>query len=618
LKHDPSSRSPSFGVAIWGLSAVCGALAGLGDATISAAAGRTLVGFPQLTLFAVSLGVLACVLVTAPLVLAVVATGRPRADGARLGAVGGLVVLLPVIAFLGRWFYQRLPLSGFDVALAALAAGCVLAAWFTLVRMAGRLPEVHARGILRLGFRCVPLVALAAPVLVRVAPALFPTGATARASAGENLLLLTIDTLRADALGTLGDPRARTPHLDRLARASVTFRDCIAPAPWTLPTLGSIHTGTYPAEHGLSGPDGLDPGVPTLAEACESSDRRTGAFVSNPWLATRSLARGFDTYDVAEKLESIDPLLGTFVYGYLHKLVLRVRRQDDAYRISRLGVEWIARGRGPWFLWLHYFDPHLPNRPPRPLDRLFGPPPGRDALQLPAVDDEIRSGRHELSPATRADLRNLYDAEVTYTDGAIGRVLRHLGAAGIDGETAIVFSSDHGEEFWDHGGYEHGHQMFDELVRVPLIVRAAGMRSARIVDTLVRTIDMPPTALAAAGIDAGAFDSGDLLADTDDRRSAYGEATLYGEEQKFLRSDDWKIVARRGDEPSVSVFDLRSDPSERFDLVPGGGAPADSLQRELDAWIERVGSTDDDTRGALDQLDPATRDQLKAVGYLGG
>jgi arylsulfatase A-like enzyme len=191
-----------------------------------------------------------------------------------------------------------------------------------------------------------------------------------------------------------------------------------------------------------------------------------------------------------------------------------------------------------------------------------------------------------------------------------------LDATGLRSSTTIVFTTDHGEEFWDHGGYEHGHQMYDELVRVPLFVAAPSV-SPRMVPTMTRAVDIAPTALIAMGLDAEGFSGQDLLQESIPAMFAYGEATLYGDEQKFLRSDEWKVVTRFGETPTTSVFDVRVDPAEQHDLARSEPTLADSLGRELVGWIERVGTMDESGRGVPDDLSPAERARLEAVGYVG-
>jgi len=352
------------------------------------------------------------------------------------------------------------------------------------------------------------------------------------------------------------------------------------------------------------------------------SSRLATSNVSNPSPRAPVASHGFDTFEVAERLECLWPIRGTRIYTFLSKTALRVGGLDRGDRLSARAVSWLRDGRGAWFLWVHYFDPHLPNWPGAPWDRMFGPPPERVGSSVTV--DEIRDTKLGRDAGARGEIERLYAGEVARTDRAIGRVLGWLRRSGRADETAVVFSVDHGEEFWDHGGYGHGHEMYEEVVRVPLFVRPAATGGAaatpRIETRLVRLVDLAPTALAAAGLEPPvdrAFTGTDLLAGTD-VPVTYGEATLYGEEQKYLRSDRWKLVYRPdGEEPRLSLFDLARDPGERHDLAAAEPAVRDSLFTVLQGWMERVGSEGSmAARDVPGDLDPSIRDQLKSLGYI--
>lgn len=548
----------------------------------------------------------------------------PRTASARLGALLAGVLLSPAALLLGRGFYKRIPWSPGDVFLAGAAAVALLLGVWALGAVAGRMLGRHGESMTRrLALLALPLLILCVPAALRIFPALgAPVPSRDGGDAGGNLLLLTVDTLRADRIGAYGAPNVRTPWLDRLARQSDAWTQCVSPSPWTLPSLGSLLTGTYPGEHRvLESLSRISADVPTLAESCRGEGRRTAAFVSNPWLATGSLGRGFDTFDVAERLECLWPLRGTSLYPFLSKAMLRGARLDSADRLSSQAIAWIRNGQGAWFLWVHYFDPHLPNWPGAPWDRLDGPPPSHVGASLTV--EEIRAPGFTDDPARVAEVERLYDGEVAFTDRGIGRVLAFLDRTGRRDGTTVVFTADHGEEFWDHGGYGHGHTMHEEVIRVPLLLSRGGSGPSRprLRPGLARLLDVAPTALSAAGIspDPDRPFSGIDLGNAG-VPSTYGEATLYGEEQKYLRTNVWKAVLwpDSGDPGRLEIFDLRSDPGEIADLAPSLPATADSLRVALEEWRERVGS--DGAMAARDlpgDLDPSIRDQLEALGYTG-
>lgn len=601
---------------------LAGALAGLVDLCLAAAQGRTPPLGPGPLLLAASLGGALAFLVTGPLVAALAGLRRPAEIGTRIAILLATLALSPFTVLLGRDLYKRIPWSGRDLALAvACAVGWVLITALVAAIMArglrGRRGEQLARLFTRLA---LPALLLLVPAAVRIVPALsLPRAERSGDPGSDNLLLLTVDTLRGDCLGVTGDPRARTPRLDRLARRSRQFSECVTPSPWTLPSLGSLLTGTYPGEHRLlENLSNVSDSVPTLAETCRDQGLRTAAFVSNPWLATGALARGFDQFDVAERLECLWSLRGTRVYTALSKAMVRGLELDGAERLTDCALSWLDHGDGAWFLWVHYFDPHLPNWPPFPWDRLFGPAP--EFIGSSLTVDAIRAGEYPGGDEGRREIERLYAGEVAFTDWQLGRILQAVDARGEREQTAIVFSVDHGEEFWDHAGYGHGHAMFDEVVRVPLLVAAPGTAPG-LDRRLVRLVDVAPTALAAAGLEPPLDRrfTGTNLADGREIPATYGEATLYGDEQKYLRTDRWKLVFRPAapEDAQLSLFDVESDPAERDDLSARRTAVRDSLRAKLQEWMDLVGS-----EGALaardvpGSVDASTLEQLKALGYI--
>ncbi|MDP7030705.1 MAG: sulfatase [Gemmatimonadota bacterium] len=590
------------------LAILLGAVAGLADGLLAAGGALPFARLPA----AASLGAVLALAGLLPALPLLVAPAW-RASRALAGGVVWLACLPGVLA-VGKLLYKRLPWDAADAAVAlglvaALAAGGALGAVAIGVPLRGRGGRAN-RALLRVA----PLAALLLlPMALRLAPGSAPKGS----GSGPNLLVLTIDTIRTDSFGMCGNPSARTPHTDRIARRATLYPVCVAPSPWTLPSLASLLTGSHPGEHRmLEELSGLSADVPTLAEACRDAGMRTGAIVSNPWLATGNLSRGFDTFDVAERVEPVADLSGMRICRALTKVLLRFFALDCAETLSASGMRWVHSGEGRWFLWLHYFDPHLPNWPGFPWDRLFGPPPVHVGASLTV--EEIRAGSFPGGDGGRAEIARLYEGEVARTDAGIGRVWRFLEGRGELATTAIVLSGDHGEELWDHAGYGHGHAMFDEVVRVPLIIRPAKGGAPTVARGLGRIVDLAPTAAGVAEVPLPthpAFRGNDLTS-MPPATAAFGEAVLYGEEQKFLRTARWKAVLPAG-ATTIRLFDLHADPAEAVDLAAREAALAESLRVELLEWVARVGSAGAmAARDASDHLDPALVEQLKALGYI--
>ena len=272
-----------------------------------------------------------------------------------------------------------------------------------------------------------------------------------------NLVLITVDTLRADHLGAYGHERATSPNLDALADDGVRFDAPVAPSPWTLPSLTSIHTGLYPSEHGAVRKDTrLADETGTLAEALQGAGYRTIGLVANVLASEQyGLDRGFDHFD-ASPTWTEDPSGSSELLTHLARGAL-----DDV----------VAAGDEPFFLWVHYFDPHSPYLAhPR---FCFADPSWPAPLtnrELTALRTEIASLPNAANLPAGQHARDLYDEEVAHTDEWIGVLLEALEAIDSERVTVIAMTSDHGEAFYEHEAFGHGKWVYDELVRLPLIL----------------------------------------------------------------------------------------------------------------------------------------------------
>ncbi|QDU66048.1 sulfatase [Engelhardtia mirabilis] len=427
-------------------------------------------------------------------------------------------------------------------------------------------------------------------------------------AAPPSILLVVCDTLRRDALGAYGATAASatrpgTPHIDDLATRAQRFDAAFSAAPWTLPSVAAILTGRPTREHGARNAGegkltGIDPGLPTLAGILGQAGYRTGAVVTNPYLAPSfGLGRGFDDY-----VHLREPGRGRKVRGD---------------RIVDTALDWLADGDdGPTFLLVHLFDPHMGYDPPgelRPQWLADEDDPDRALnLMLRELWDRERSA--SSPPEFRARVRELYDREVAFADAQVGRLLAALEQDGR--EWIVVFTSDHGEEFWDHGGFEHGHTLYDELVRVPLIIRwpanGATPRGGPVRTDMARHIDLAPTLLAAAGVPPPPGMAGrDLaqVASAPHSGTALVTNTLYGVERRALISGGMKLI--HSEDGTVALFDLVADPRERADLAEAKPALVEALSAEL----ERL-SSGQRTAGAPVELDSDVVEELEALGYL--
>jgi arylsulfatase A-like enzyme len=295
-----------------------------------------------------------------------------------------------------------------------------------------------------------------------------------------NLVLVTVDTLRPDRMSAYGYERETSPRLDAFAREGARFELAYAPMSATLPSHATIFTGQYPISHGV-----VKNGVPLpaenemLAEILRDFGYQTAAFVSSFVLDRRfGLDQGFERYD--DDFTGADPsMVESRWEGY--EVEIFDRRAEHTTRDAAHWLE-TQRSDAPFFLFVHYFDPHAPYAPP-----------GEASLRF-----------HEAGVGQRTAWRNLYDAEVAYLDTHLGTLLDALDRLGLAADTLVVITSDHGEGLWDHGAQMHGVQIYEEQVRVPLLVRWPGrIPPGRVIEAPVGLIDIAPTLLDLLGIGVG-------------------------------------------------------------------------------------------------------------------
>jgi len=425
-----------------------------------------------------------------------------------------------------------------------------------------------------------------------------------RSRVGPNVLLYVVDTLRADALGAYGHPRVETPALDALAAEGWLFERVYAPSSWTRPSVASLLTGAEPGAHGVNGRDeALPAGARLLSEELRASGYATAGFVTNPNVGSFfGFDQGFDHYE--ELYARREP--GRVGSG---ELVTR------AGEVTERAIAWLDEATEPFFLFALTTDPHWPYDPPASFDRYGGDYRG------PVRDGGDAVKRADLGPADRERVRAFYHGEVSANDAAFGALLEQLRQRGLADSTLVVFTADHGEEFWEHGRHGHGRQLFEESIRVPLVFAAPGLEARR-AEAPVALIDVAPTILDLLGLPAPAASQGRSLAGG----AADGERRLH---VRLDRGDDrvdaliahpWKLI-RDGASGRSALFDLRGDPRERRDLAAVEARRVDALNRELAARAEanarqraRLGG--EAAPVPSDALPAEARQALEALGYL--
>ena len=401
----------------------------------------------------------------------------------------------------------------------------------------------------------------------------------------QNLVLITIDTLRADHLSCNGSQKVRTPNLDRLAREGVNFTRARSPVPLTLPAHASILTGNYPPTHTVrsNGEYRLPEQQDSLAELLQDRGYRTGAFVASFVLDRRfGLDQGFDHYDdrVWSNVEELEEL----------------ETERTAEEILAAFTRWLADddGSAPFFAWIHLYDPHAPYEPPEPY----------------------RSEYHG----------DPYSGEIAYTDSIVGKIVSELQIRERLSNTLMAVVGDHGEGLGDHGESTHSLLIYNSTLHVPMMIRAPGTVAAgRVIDDLVRVIDLAPTLLDYLGMQEGlgegislrpridvSAESADLEAIelTAYAESFYPELALGWSPLRGLESAGYRFVLAS----RPQLFDLSEDPGETLDKIDSEPAIYQRLKRQLAELVGAFEATASTAETA--SLDSASRERLESLGYL--
>ncbi len=438
-----------------------------------------------------------------------------------------------------------------------------------------------------------------APDLALAGPAL----ATASAEAKPNVIIYLIDTLRADHLGAYGYPRPISPNIDRFAAGAILFENARAQSSWTRPTVVSLLTGLAPRSHGVNRrEDALSDSVDTLAELLAATGYATAGFVTNGNAGPNfGLDQGFETFRHLQ--ESADTHERHRLSDYLNRWLfhwLENRGEDDR----------------PFLLYAHATDPHVPYTPPEDFRRRFAPDADPAAGRL----DQARAVIQGLVPATdriRRDLIGLYDAEIAFNDHHFGKLIERLKELELYENSLIVLVSDHGEEFLDHDGWEHGITLFDEQLHVPLIVKLAHQEVGRRVSTTVSQVDLVPTILDLLAIAPPAsLDGGNLFNVSE--RASFAYLALSDRRMRSITHRGWKLILDDSpfprDQP-VQLFSLEMEERETAELAAERPFERELLSQLMRRWELEL-AQGAQAVGEQAEIPDELRRQLEALGYL--
>jgi choline-sulfatase len=449
-------------------------------------------------------------------------------------------------------------------------------------------------------------------------PSVSPPSVPPPAAAPPDIVLVIVDTLRADHLGFMGHSRPTSPHLDALAAESVVFTRAYAQSGWTLPSVASLLTGLRPHAHKIvrDGKNAArfgrrDPTTPTLACALAGRGYRSAAFINNTFLAPEfGLNAGFDVYD----------------YNGAHNDKHRTAPDTVAAALA-----WLGQSEQPAFLVVHLMEPHLDYNPPAPQAGRFVPAERPARLAYPAVPNpfsQLQSRAWEADAPERAYLAALYDEEVLTADAAVGALITGLRSRPRAAEGVLAITADHGEELWDMGGFEHGHALWSPLTHVPLLLSAPGLAPAR-VETVVEHIDLSQTLLAMAGaspaVGAAGQDLRAVMAAPGVPRVALQENCIYGAPCLSVLDGAHRLTVRAG-QPEPGITALR--PLLSLHALGPTGAETSELgptSPEAEALIQKLGGYILSVRGSANPIlevpgaeltDGQTFEMLRSLGYV--
>jgi arylsulfatase A-like enzyme len=406
-----------------------------------------------------------------------------------------------------------------------------------------------------------------------------------------NIVLITIDTLRADHLSCYGYPKPTSPRMDAFAGDAVLFEQVCCQSSQTLPSHASIMIGTNPRSHKvISHESFVDKDINTLAEILKRRGYKTAAFISSHSLDSKyGLDQGFDTYwEVQKEFEVAER---------------QIQKIQEMNPTTDAVLDWLGQASGSeFFLWVHWFDPHRPYDPPPRYFKDFAGGYSGLATSDPEFIMKVWRERIDLTPEDVDHLIGCYDGEVAFTDVQVGRVLDDLAARGLLDNTIVVITSDHGEILYEHE-YYFGHDigLYEECIRVPLIMRVPGHgRPGTRVSPLVQSIDIMPTILETLGVPLPEYLEGKSLLPLIDGGSestvtyAFSETFPFPEKcppRHAVRTAEAKLIWRETQTDSLDrmYFNLMEDPGEKVNLYSEDFPPAARLDSVMARYVSRGG-----------------------------
>ncbi len=557
------------------------------------------------------------------------AAADARKDAGRQGlwALASPWIAVPLAVGSGwilRVLLLQAPLAERLGACAAFAALCLAGAW--LARNTLARAWLRERRLLPAGFAAALAAAIACGVLLRDAPPALPAVAADEANERPPVVLVVLDTVRADHLTPYGYTRDTTPALAELAKEAVAFDQMTTAGDMTLTSHASLFSGQFVSHHGTTRAQPvLSESADTLAERLARAGYTSfGVSANCGWIGPgHAVEQGFAHWDARCGRAFFAPVPPVFLRSFLLERVRRTFFREEAtwrwrsaQEISDEALRALAHldaSRAPFLLFLNYMDVHRPIRPPAAYRKRY---PGYDtrfdmAIDWSALHQQVNAGSRAVTDAERMHLVSQYDGALAYLDDQLRRVFDDLRARGLWERSLVIVTSDHGEGFGDHATFGHGHGVYQDVVHGPLLVKPPGAPAPRRVAEPVSLVDVLPTVLAVAGLPpAEGADGVSLLGELPAERAIFAESfDGKGEIARALRVGPRKLVRHRG--RPTALFDLASDPGEQRDLAESAAGEVAARAAELAAWVKAH-----EGRGSNITLSPEEAERLRALGYL--
>jgi arylsulfatase A-like enzyme len=467
----------------------------------------------------------------------------------------------------------------------------------------------------------------------------------------HNILLITIDCLRADHTSFMGYHRTTTPNLDQLSKEAVLFTKTFATGPRTPESFKSLHTSTYPLMYG--GGMSLSEHHITLAELLHQNDYETVAFHSNPHISANfGYDKGFKIFwDSTEEIPLISKLghqLGTYLkkdtvlyrlfrrFGMFAKTYVNASPYANAGTIGNKTKIWLENATEPFFLWVHYMDPHYPYLPSDNYLKLFRETHvSKQTINKLLV--KMLEAPEEISEAERQILIDLYDAEIRFTDESIGKLFAYLKNTGLYDNLLIIISADHGDEFKEHGDFSHATwafkvinnkisvKLYNELLHVPLLIRFPQQHIGTKIEGLVSLIDLPPTIADIQDIDLPDNWCGESLVPMIDDGELRENSIVFSEYRVedngwagpviACMTRDWKYIYD-GVFGRDELYNLYDDPGEQNNLIESCPDEMEELRKYVLDHIQLLKESQSATENIKVEVDDRLIQRLRDLGYL--